>query len=206
MASKLPLFLFVPFAISCGGDDTPHTVKTPDSNMGSGSGSQTVTDECKVDATYATLSFAGSAAAARATEYPEDANRPHRVLSYGALESIGSDAVSADYVNLEFWAELGGFGSGDVVPGTYVIQGDDADFFACGICLYVQGDYLLENEDGTADDWLMASSGTVNVTSLSGSSFQATVSNADFRRITNSATENFPDSEGGDQTEHELHR
>jgi hypothetical protein len=201
MASKLPLFLVLPFAISCGGDDTPHTIKTPDSNMGSGSGSQTVTDECKVMPTYTTLSFAGSNANANATEVPAGSNAPHRLLSWGAMETVGSDTVSADYVNLELWAQLGGFGSGDIGSGTYVITGDDADVYACGICLYIQGDYLLENEDGTADDWLMASSGTVNITSVTGSSYQATVSNADFRRITNMATENFPDPDGGDQTD-----
>jgi hypothetical protein len=164
-----------------------------------GSGSQVAPDTCKVNSTYATLTFMGSNAAARATELPAGSQAPHRIYSYGALEAVGSATVSADYVNLDLWATLGGFGSGDLKTGTYVLMGDDTDYYACGICLYLQGDYLLQIEDGTADDWLMARSGTVNLTAISGSAYKATVTNADFRRITNK--DGFPDPDGGDQTD-----
>jgi hypothetical protein len=190
MASKLPLFLFVPFAISCGGDDTPHTIKTPDSNMGSGSGSQTVTDECKVSSTYASLSFMGSAANARATEVPANlgsGSNIHYYISWGAMETVGSDTMVADYVNMDMYAGFGAFTGIDIVPGTYVIANDDTSYPDCGLCVYIQGDYDLAVDDGTSDDYLMASSGTVTLTSVSGSAYQATVTNADFRRVTQDA-------------------
>jgi hypothetical protein len=184
MASKLPLFLFVPFAISCGGDDTPHTIKTPDSNMGSGS--NTVTDTCKVNPTYTTLSFMGSNANARATEVPANfgsGSNIHYYISWGAMDTVGSDTMVADYVNMDMYAGYGAFTGSDIVAGTYVIANDDTSYPDCGLCVYLQGDYDLAADDGTSDDYLMASSGTVTLTSVSGSAYKATITNADFRRV-----------------------
>ena len=187
MASKLPLLLVVPFAISCGGDDTPHTIKTPDSGMGSGS--QVAPDTCKVDATYTTLSFSGSNANARATEVPANfgsGSNVHLYYSWGGIGTIGSADTVADYVNMDMFAGFGAFKTttgSDVVPGTYVIQGDDTSYVDCGLCVYLQGDYDLNADDGTSDDYLMAKSGTVTLTSVSGSSYKATISNVDFRRV-----------------------
>ena len=185
MASKLPLFLFVPFAISCGGDDTPHTIKTPDSGMGSGS--QVAPDTCKVNPTYATLSFMGSNANARATMVPPAFNggsNKQIFYTWGAMETIGSDATSADYVNMDLFAGFGAFtGSNMVGSGVYTIANDDTSYVDCGLCVYLQGDYDLMADDGTSDDYLMAKSGTVTLTSVSGSSYKATLSNVDFRRV-----------------------
>jgi hypothetical protein len=167
MASKLPLFLVLPFAISCGGDDTPHTIKTPDSNMGSGSGSGSST-ACALNPSYAPA-LGSDTETQFATDYPSTGSGSDATAHRVGYIAILDDADIADVLYMDLYAGYGGFkgsdaASSEVRAGTYVIANDELNYNDCGICVLAAGDFDLQAKEVSA--WYFATAGTVNLTTV----------------------------------------
>lgn len=171
MASKLSLLLFVPFAVACGDDGGSHPI-VHDSNMGSGSGSGSQQPACALNASYSPA-FGSDNDVNFATDYPtgyfragsgsgSTATPPsvHQIWYVGVLEN----ADIADVLYIDLYAKYGGFGSGDIVPGTYVLANDELTYNDCGICVYGAGDF--DTSSGDVAEWYMATGGTVTLTSV----------------------------------------
>lgn len=89
-----------------------------------------------------------------------------------------------DLFQLTLWEGLGAF-SPDLVTGTYEITGDETDFYSCGVCPVVVGNFAQIPQ--TIEQQLMASSGTVQLDMVSttvGQMVTGTLTNADFREVT----------------------
>lgn len=170
MASKLLPFLFVPLAISCG-DDGPTKITRPDSNNGSGSGSGSGSgNACALDASYSPT-FGSDTMTQTADDKPTgyfgsgSGSNPqpsvHQIW-YGGV--LGGDATVLDVLWIDLYAKYGGFGSGDIVPGSYAITGDELTYSNCGICVYASGDFDTNSGDTAA--WYMATGGNVMLTTV----------------------------------------
>lgn len=175
------LFILVPLAVSCGGDDGPKVIK---SDSGVLMIDAPPPDTCKVGSSYnPTFNMTGSGH--RALDVPPNYNggsNGHIIYSYGLLEPIAQGSNLGDYLEIDLFAGYGGFGSGDIVPGTYVIQGDELSWDTCGICVALQGDYNIDTDE--IDDWLLAKTGMVVVTAAAGSAYKVSLMNATFQRVT----------------------
>jgi hypothetical protein len=147
----------IPIALACGGDDDSGKITVqPDSGM----------PDAAVICT-ALPSYAGVATGSNtqfATNYPASGSgssaQPH-VQSY-----LGAMNADIDALRLLLFGGFGGFGSGDIKPGTYQLTGDDAAFSTCGACVLVATDVT---QNGQAD-WYMANSGSLTLTMAGGGS------------------------------------
>lgn len=94
-----------------------------------------------------------------------------------------TDAQAApDYIVVELWDNYGVFAGGAARTGTFQLTGNEANYNTCGVCL-VQ---LANVTNNTAAKLLLATSGTVTVTSVAtatGQTMQVSVSNASFVEI-----------------------
>jgi hypothetical protein len=153
--AALPL---IPIALACGGDDGDSGKITvqPDASM----------PDAAVICT-ALPSYAGIASGSNtqfATNYPASGSgssaQPH-VQSY-----LGAMNADIDALRLLLYGQFGGFGSGDIRPGTYTLGGDEAKFSTCGLCVLVGTDVT---QSGQAD-WYMATGGSITLTMAGGGS------------------------------------
>lgn len=174
MASKLSFLLFVPFAISCGGDDGPHKITTPDSNGSGGSGGSG--SACALSSSY-TPAFGSDNNANFATDYPtgyfragsgsgSTATPPsvHQIWYVGLLD--GADPVF-DVLYIDLYAKYGGFkdgGSSEIRAGSYPITNDELTYANCGVCVYAAGDF--DTNANTVAEWYMATGGNVVIDSV----------------------------------------
>lgn len=166
-AVVLPLF-------ACGGDDK----KTVDS----GPTHDVIVGGCTAQAMYASLGDTGLA-----KDYPEhqgsDQVFAHQQIM---IETLGSN----DAVYLELNAGFGGFGSNDIHPGTFQLQGEDLDYATCGLCLLlfpmsINGmDFM-----GDINNVYVATAGTLVLTDAGGSagsgsghSLSGSIANATFKK------------------------
>jgi hypothetical protein len=147
----------IPIALACGGDDDSGKItvqadaNAPDmainctalpsyAGIATGSGTQLATD--------VPASGTGSSA------------QPH-VQSY-----LGAMNPDIDALRLLLYAGFGGFGSGDIKPGTYPLTGDDTAFSTCGLCVLVGTDVTMSGQA----DWYMATGGSITLTMAGGGS------------------------------------
>jgi hypothetical protein len=85
-------------------------------------------------------------------------------------------------LSVQLYANSGAFaGSSTLKTGSFPISGDELNYRTCGVCVLVFTNY--NTSDGSFDESYMATGGTVNVTSVSGS-FAATVSNVRLQHVT----------------------
>lgn len=181
MVAKHLLFIFVPLAVSCGGDDGPKVIK---SDSGVKMPDAAPPDNCKVGSSY-NPTFTDADAFTRAVDVPAGymgSMDAHTIYSYGLLQPLAQDSRIGDFLEIDLYAGYGGFGSGDIVPGTYVIANDELSWADCGICVALQGDYNVDTEE--IDDWLLARTGTVVITEAAGSAYKVALMNATFERVT----------------------
>jgi hypothetical protein len=181
MVAKRSLFLLVPLAVSCGGDDGPKVIKT---DSGVKMPDAAPPDNCKVNSSYSPT-FNQTGSGHHAIDVPPNFNgdtNGHIIYSYGLLEPIPQGSNLGDYLEIDLFAEYGGFGSGDIVPGTYVIANEDTSWDTCGICVALQGDYNIDTDE--IDDWLLAQTGQVVITEAAGSAYKVSLMNATFQRVT----------------------
>ena len=159
MPAKFSIFAvaampLIPIALACG-DDGGGKIKVPDAKVFNDAPPDAPT-LCTAESSYPTPSFGSNQFA---TNYPASGSgssaQPH-VISYGGALNADIDAL-----RLILFQGYGGFGSGDIRPGTYTITGADTKFSTCGICVLVQ----TNNMGQTFADWYAATSGTVTLTS-----------------------------------------
>jgi hypothetical protein len=167
--------------LACGGNSTNNkTVKVPDSKP-----VDTAPIACKAAASYASLGSGGFGGDAPAV-MSGSANTAH--------QQVGLEPVSAtDAFYLELNGDFGGFGSGDIKPGTYALAGDDIDYGACGVCVQlwpqsIDGSgHLPTDPNYYLNETYMAASGSVTLTMAGGGSgtiLSGSVSNIAFKHVT----------------------
>lgn len=166
----------IPIALACGGDDGDggKIMVQPDSGM--------VTPDAAVICT-ALPSYAGVAAGSNtqfATDYPASgsgsAAQPH-VQSY-----LGALNADIDALRLLLYGGFGGFGSGDIKPGTYTLGGDEGKFSTCGLCVLVGTDVTMSGQA----DWYMATGGSITLTMAgggSGTTLSGSLTNVNFAHV-----------------------
>ena len=89
-----------------------------------------------------------------------------------------------DALVLELYAGFGGFGSGDIRPGTYQLTGSDAQYASCGICLRLFTDLTGSGSQTMAKDQYFATGGSITLTTTTGSNFSASLSNVTMTHVT----------------------
>lgn len=90
--------------------------------------------------------------------------------------------TARDYVIIELWDGYGGFGTSPARTGTFTLSGAETDYDTCGICVLLAADVGANG----ATKLLLATSGTVNITSIgtaAGQTTQATLTGASFVEI-----------------------
>lgn len=157
MARKVPVESFLALSLlGCGSDDGKKQIDARIFHDGSAGGA------CTAQATYASLGGMGLA-----KDYPEHMGSA-QVFAHQQImiETLGSN----DAVYLELNAGFGGFGSGDIQPGTYQLQGEDLDYATCGLCfllfpMSVTGTSFM----GDINNVYVATAGTIVLTDAGGS-------------------------------------
>jgi len=180
MPAKFSIFTvaalpIIPIALACGGDDGGggKIMIQPDSGT---------SPDAAVVCT-ALPSYAGVASGSNtqfATNYPASGTgssaQPH-VQSY-----LGAMNADIDALRMLLFGGFGGFGSGDIKPGTYTLGGDEAKFSSCGLCVMIGTDVT---QSGQAD-WYMASGGSITLTMAGGGSnttLSGSLSNVNFVHV-----------------------
>jgi hypothetical protein len=88
-----------------------------------------------------------------------------------------------DVLQLELYAAAGAF-TGDITTGTFSISGADAQYKTCGVCVRIFTDLTGTGSAATYKDDYFATSGSVTLTSVSGSNFAGTMSNVMLQHVT----------------------
>lgn len=91
---------------------------------------------------------------------------------------------------IDLYDGYGAFKSAPAAPGTYTIQGEDADPIDCGLCVYV---------NIVTDDWyypLQATGGTVTIESVDGR-LKGTASGLTFKELSDADEGYMEESDGG---------
>ena len=96
----------------------------------------------------------------------------------------GALNTDTDVLQLELYAGFGGFGSGDIKPGTYQLTGAELNYMTCGVCLRIFTDVTGTGSAAKAKDDYFATGGTVTLTATSGSNFSASISNITMNHVT----------------------
>ena len=107
-----------------------------------------------------------------------------RVSWVGSATPDTATQAKPDVVYIELWDGYGPFANTTAKPGTYTISGAETDWDTCGVCVLTLADV---DANGNATKYLMATAGTVTVTSVgtaTGQTTQATLTNASFTEIT----------------------
>jgi hypothetical protein len=171
--------------IACGGSDNNNTkVKVPDSGKAIDAPVM-----CTAPAMY-TLGTKGGAF--DTPEHMDGSGSGTIVHSQDIQLQVN---VSTDLLRFLLNAQFGSFGSGDIVPGTYALAGDDLDSSACGICAFVypqvfDGSGALVTGYDFNDNLYMATAGTLVITadtapagSGSSGTFTGSLSNMTFKHV-----------------------
>ena len=171
--------------IACGGsDNNTKTVKVPDSGKAIDAAAS-----CKAAASYAMLGNMGYG-----VDYPATMSGSQMIAHAQVMvETLNT----TDVVFLQLNGDFGGFGSGDIKPGTYALAGDDLDPTACGLCFYVWPGSLSGTSLSAVNDaylmteQYMAVSGSITLTQAGGSAgsgsghqIAGSVSNVTFKHAT----------------------
>jgi hypothetical protein len=93
-----------------------------------------------------------------------------------------SSMDAPDVLAVELWDDFGVFTGTVAKAGTFQITGEEADYDTCGVCVLL----LANNVNNTPAKMLLATSGTVTVTSVAtatGQTTQVSVTNASFVEI-----------------------
>ena len=106
---------------------------------------------------------------------PDPPENPQVVYIFGGIGS-------SDFVGLDLWDGYGVFAETEgkrVTTGEFAIEGAEADPNQCGVCFWLYGN--MDDQGETEADYI-ATSGTVNVTSIEGE-FTATATNVTFSQL-----------------------
>jgi len=177
VAATIPLVPLIPL-LACGGDS-----KSPDAHIvtidSPGSGSNPGSAACTADASYGAANFgSGSDQFAQTT----GSGNMHFEVWGGVIGSTGSSGMP-DAVQLELYAGAGAFAGGDIRTGTFQLTGSDAQYATCGVCLRIFTDLHMQGSAVASTDDYLATAGSVTLTSVSGTTFSGTISNATFQHV-----------------------
>jgi len=166
------------YAFACGGGSTSHVdsgIHLLDMGSGGnpdGSGSGSNPGGCSALTSYSPPAFGSNNSQAQDTA--AGGSNVHEQDFFGVMNS------DVDVLGLSLFANFGGFGSGgDIAPGTYTIQGDDAAWSTCVICVLIATDV---GSDGTPKDFYFATSGSVTLTTVTGQ-LSGSVTGANFIHV-----------------------
>jgi hypothetical protein len=178
MISRLGTVLCVPL-LACGGDSNNKNIVLVDA-----SSVDVLPSACKAQPSYATLETGGFGYDSPAIMMGS-ANYAHQ--QYG-LEPLSS----TDALYLELNGQFGGFGSGDIMPGTFPIAGAELEYNTCGVCVQLwpqsvdASGHVPVTANYLANERYMATSGTVTLTMAgggSGSILAGSLANVAFQHV-----------------------
>ena len=191
MRAALCLLLLTACGAQLGDDDSSHQTRpdalarTPDGGISQpqpDAAPMVQDNACGVASTLGELgvlttgSFAGSQLQSGSTT--------QRIDYVGAPTQATAAQATPDIVYVELWDNYGVFAGGAAKTGTFTISGADTDLDTCGLCVMV----LANVSNNTATKTLLATSGTVMLTSIgttSGQSTKAIITNASFVEVQN---------------------
>jgi hypothetical protein len=113
----------------------------------------------------------------------QDATTTNRIHYISAPTPLTAAQAAPDIIVVELWDTFGAFAGGVARTGTFQIAGAETDYDTCGLCVLMLANYAND----TPAKLLLATSGTVTVTSIgtgAGQTTQVGVSNASFVEIT----------------------
>jgi hypothetical protein len=167
-----------------GGSDAPSGGGTPDAAPMGGGADGAVSMGCKAQMDYGDM---GSPMAKAASVTSTFGN----YLYLNAALNMDPDSVQ-----IELWDGYGGLVEG-LKAGTYMISGEDTDYTTCGVCVMVYANGMPWPEEGEPQgDWYMATSGTVELTSVSGK-LTGSLTNATLRHQVNPDLTGWVDADDG---------
>lgn len=105
-----------------------------------------------------------------------------RVSFVEAVSPLTASQATPDVVYVELWDGYGAFTGAAAHAGTFTIAGAETDYDTCGVCVLM----LADVANNTPTKLLLATSGTVTITSVgtaTGQTTEATVTNASFVEI-----------------------
>jgi hypothetical protein len=161
----------ITFTAACGGgggggDDTvqpdAEVVDQPDAE---------VPHVCDVEASLGTPTLTDPAAQSQGT-----AATPDVEAGFGLLNG---DAMP-DVFQLELYKGFGVF-TGEIVPGTYTIAGEELNYSTCGVCPRIFAN--VNTADGTPTQQFYATGGTVTITAIT-PNLTFTADNLTFEEVT----------------------
>jgi hypothetical protein len=120
----------------------------------------------------------------------QDSTSTLRVSWVEAPTPSSSTQDAPDVLVVEMWDDFGVFTGTVAKPGTFQITGDETDYDTCGVCVLL----LANNVNDTPAKMLLATSGTVTVTSVAtaaGQTTQVSLTNASFVEISYDATNGY---------------
>jgi hypothetical protein len=118
-----------------------------------------------------------------------------RVSWVGSPTPATATTATPDLVEIDLYDGYGAFNGTAAHTGTFTISGAETDFDTCGVCVLL----LANISNNTPAKWMLATSGTVTVTSVgtaTGQTTQATVSNASFVEITQLSDQTYQNVAG----------
>ena len=167
-------------AASCGGNDDDDGVALVDGGNGG-------VDASNVDAAPRVCSIAadlGSPAGLTFTGILRDQDPAAPGVKFIDLVAISDQGPPVDAINVQLWPGFGPFDPALAV-GSFPIAGDEANFYLCGACALLIGDFdPMTNM--TAQDYV-ASSGTINITTAGtavGETIEGSIDNMVYREVT----------------------
>lgn len=170
----------MPVLVACGAQLGPSEVDVrPDTAPAHPDAALPVDNECGIAANQGDLGTMTGAAGARA----QSATTTAQTYFVAAPTSLSAMQPVPDILNIELWDGYGPFANGTARTGTFTISGDDTDYDTCGICVLMAANL----DDNKPARLLLATAGTVTVTSIAMASGQSTVvdvANASFVEIT----------------------
>jgi hypothetical protein len=188
------VFLLAACGARIGGDDSPDNNNTrPDASLtrSPDAGGQ---QQQQVDAGTPAVQENGCGVAlnqgdfgATITGYAgtqlQDGSTTDRIRWVGSATPSTIQSATPDHLYVELWDKYGAFTGGAARTGTFTLTGDDLDLDTCGICVMM----LANVSNNTPSKMMIATSGSVTVTSVGTTTGQATqvvVNNVSFVETT----------------------
>jgi hypothetical protein len=181
VATTVPAAVFGPL-LACGGDSpkVDSGIHVVDSQ------SIDAPVVCNATASYGTVNLGTMQVETNYAAGVLGSNAPHEQDMDGALNA------DTDLIHLWVYDGFGSFGTGSadkIKTGTYPLTGNETSFATCGICLFIDTDFV---SGGMPKDTYFATGGSLNLTSVGSNgsgTFAGTLSNVTLAHVTINQTD-----------------